>query len=116
MLYLDIKKACNNKGIDDARHWMTRNGFSHVVTTRLLNNKQESINFVILENLCIKLNCTPNELFSWQPDVVGVVATTSAALQKLKPIAAKDSVGGKLKALSPDKLEDLQTFLDELSK
>ncbi|HRH48060.1 MAG TPA: helix-turn-helix transcriptional regulator [Panacibacter sp.] len=113
MLYIDVPKACSNKGIDDARRWLVKNGLSHPAAYRLLNHKQESINFNTLERLCLSLNCTPNEFFSWQPSDAAIPA--SHPMQKLKPVAAEHSVNARLKTLSPEKMEELQKFLDQLT-
>src|SRR5436853_263631 len=102
MLYIDVEKACNNKGIEDARKWLIRNGLSHPAAWRLLRNKQESVNLEVLERLCLSLNCTPNEFFSWKPD--GSNVPGNHPMQKLKPVASQDSINAKLKTLPPDKL------------
>ncbi len=114
MLYLDIVKACNNKGIDDPKRWMVKNGFSHVTAARLTQNTQASINYNILEKLCLLLFCTPNELLSWQPKD-NATAQSTHPLQKLKHVAKEDSVAGKLKVLPPEKIAAVQKFLDDLA-
>ena len=114
MLYLDIVKACNNKGIDNPRRWLVQNGFSHVAAARLLQNTQESINYATLDKLCILLFCTPNELLSWQPAANAAIAANHP-LEKLKHVSADQSISGKLKTLPPEKIEEVQKFLDGLT-
>jgi DNA-binding Xre family transcriptional regulator len=112
MLYIDIQKACSNKGVSDPRKFLLSIGFSHAATSRMLNNTYESLKFEAVEQICLHLNCTPNELMSWKPK--DNANATNHALDKLKPIAAQDSITGKLKRLSPDKLEKLRDFLGDL--
>ena len=113
MLYLDIPKACSNKGIGDARKFLVNIGFNHSAVTRMLNNSFESLRLPAIEKICLHLNCSPNELLSWQPSE-GDKSLNNHALDKLKPIADKDSIVGKLKQLPPEKLDKLREFLGDL--
>lgn len=112
MLYFDIAKACNNKGVGDARRFLLKIGFSHSATSRMLNNTYDSLKFDAIEKICLHLNCTPNELISWKPK--DNINAANYALEKLKPIAAQDSISAKLKQLPPEKLEKLRDFLGDL--
>ena len=113
MLYIDIQKACNNKGIGDARRFLVSIGFTHAAASRMLYNTYDGIKLAAIEKICLHLNCTPNELLSWQPSE-GDKSLSNHALDKLKPIADKDSIVGKLKQLPPDKLDKLREFLGDL--
>jgi DNA-binding Xre family transcriptional regulator len=113
MLYIDIPKACSNKGVGDARRFLVSIGFTHAAASRMLYNTYDSLKLASIELICLHLNCTPNELLSWKPDDNNASAANHA-LDKLKPIAAQDSITGKLKRLSPDKLEKLRDFLGDL--
>ncbi|UAY50661.1 helix-turn-helix domain-containing protein [Ferruginibacter albus] len=114
MLFLDIKKHCNNIGIEDPKRWLVKNGFTHVDAARLVDHTQASITYVKLEKLCLLLNCTPTELLSWQPKDNSTVAPTHP-LQKLKAVPKQASISAKLRALPPEKMGDLQRYLDELA-
>src|SRR5438045_3584583 len=114
MLYVDVAKACNNKGIDNVRDWLRKNGFSNVIAYRLVHRTYVSINLKVLEQLCVRLHCTPNEFFSWQPGDNTVAA--NHPMQKLKPVATEHSINARLKVLPPEKLEALQQFLDKLDE
>ncbi|MGG9971850.1 helix-turn-helix domain-containing protein [Ferruginibacter sp. SUN002] len=114
MLFLDIKKQCSNIGIEDPKRWLVKNGFSHVDAARLVNNTQASITYAKLEKLCLLLNCTPNQLISWQPKDNTTVASTHP-LQQLKPVPKGASISAKLQTLPPEKMEELQRYLDELA-
>jgi len=114
MIYLDIKKVCNNIGIEDPRRWLVKNGFNHVTAGRLMNNTQDSIKYATMEKLCLLLNCTPNELLSFQPNSNSTVAA-SHPIQKLKHVPKEASITGRLKALSPEKIKEVQEFLDGMA-
>ncbi|MEO7309226.1 MAG: hypothetical protein ABIX01_02420 [Chitinophagaceae bacterium] len=114
MLYLDIAKACNSKGIDDPRRWLVKNGFNYVTAARLINNTQDSITYAILEKLSLLLFCTPNDLLSWKPNET--VTQANHPLLKLTQVPKEQSIAGQLRKLSPDKIAEVQQFLAELNK
>ena len=113
MLYLDIVKACSNRGIEDPRRWLVKNGFTHVAAGRLIKPTQGSFSYATLERLCVLLFCTPNELLSWQPKDATVAA--NHPMYKLKQVAKEQSINSKLKHLPPEKLEALHAFINGLN-
>lgn len=115
MLYMDIPKACRNKGVDDPRGFLVKIGFTHAAASRILQNTYDSLKFKAIETICLHLNCTPNELLSWKPSA-GETDHDKVALNKLKPIDPNDSVVGKLRQLSPEKLEKFREMLSDLEK
>lgn len=115
MLYLNILKVCVNKGIDDPKHWLLKNGFSRVATARLLDTRsQESFNYESLEKLCLLLYCTPNDLITWQPKADAAIPANHPML-KLKDARIGASISSKLKTMSLEKIATVQKLLDELA-
>lgn len=50
------------------RYWLTKEvGVTYPNIMKLCNNETESIKFDILENICIALNCTPNDICIIEP-------------------------------------------------
>ena len=113
MLYLDLLKICSNKGIEDPRRWLVKNGFSQVAASRMIKPIYESINYATLEKLCILLHCTPSDLMSWQPKE-GSTIPDNHPLQQMKRQPPEKSINKRLKTLPPEKLAALQQFLDTL--
>lgn len=59
---INIDKILKKQG--KTRYWLSKEiNYSYPNLVKLANNKTSSINFLILENICIALNCTPNDLF-----------------------------------------------------
>jgi len=45
------------------RYWLSRTiGYSYPSLMQLCNNQTDSIQFHILEKMCIALNCTPSDI------------------------------------------------------
>lgn len=115
MLKLSIASLLASRGIDNASRYLVENGLKYHTANRLLTGKTDSLTYASLEQLCLICNCTPNEVFVWQPDNE-VAVPDDHPLQKLK---AKDFVKNpvdRIKSLSLAKLEKLKGLLDELEK
>lgn len=45
------------------RYWLSKTiGYSYPSLMQLCNNKSDSIQFEILEKICVALNCTPSDI------------------------------------------------------
>jgi DNA-binding Xre family transcriptional regulator len=66
-LILNIQHICAVKNIERPFTFLRKQGFTHGIATRLLNNKITEINLAHIEKLCLIFNCTPNELFDYKP-------------------------------------------------
>jgi DNA-binding Xre family transcriptional regulator len=115
MLQLDVLKVCNNKGIDNPKRFLVHHGFSHSAAFRLVNNQQDSVSMSVLQKLCTILYCTPNDLMSWHATETNTLPANHP-LTILKPIAKQASISSQLKTMAPDKILEVQAFIDSLTK
>lgn len=114
MLTLDLYRVFENKGIDNPHRFMKKNGFTPHITSRLLNNSADSISYKNLEQLCLTLNCTVDDLFKWtQGD--DKEQYKQHALQKLIRKEETINLSTKIKELPVDKLNELISFIDKLT-
>jgi DNA-binding Xre family transcriptional regulator len=114
MLLLDLYRVFEDKGIENPHRFLRQNGFTAHTTSRLLNNKVDSISFKHLEQICLLLNCSVEDLFSWQSeDKTGMYK--NHVMQKLKRGKSKGSITSKLKQLPLDKLNEVRNYIDQLS-
>ncbi len=114
MIYLNLKRLFDAKGIENPNQYLWKNGFTRHTVHRLLHNKTGSISFAQLEKLCVLFKCSPNELLSWYTDD----QTNKAGEQFLQPLVHetnKGNINQILKQLPAGKLNDLRRFLDDLS-
>jgi DNA-binding Xre family transcriptional regulator len=115
MLKLDLTRIMEDKGIENASQFFKKNGLTAHTTSRLLNNKVSSISFKHIETICLLLNCTIDDLFSWENDnKTGIYKDHS--LQKLTRGKKKGNIVGKLKDLPVDQLNQVRDFIEELAK
>ncbi|MBI1767430.1 MAG: helix-turn-helix transcriptional regulator [Bacteroidetes bacterium] len=114
MLTFDLARLMESKEIQNPLQFLMKSGLTRHTASRLLHQNVASINYRNLEQLCLILNCTPNDLFSWTPD--SKKNTDKTALQKLAGRTRKGSILGKLKTLPEDKLDQLRQLVDKLSE
>jgi DNA-binding Xre family transcriptional regulator len=115
MLKLDLQRIFEDKGIENPNQFLVKNGLTPYTTSRLLNNRVNSISFKHLEKICLLLNCTTDDLFAWEnPDKSDTLK--DHALQKLKRGKKKGNIVGKLKTMPANKLNQVRDFIDELTK
>jgi len=110
MLKLDLDKHCRVRNLPQSAAYLRQRGFSHWVSNRLANNKNQSISFYDLERLCTVFKCTPSELFEWVPDSAEEEKDASHPLASLK----KDKAIEKgIKDLSFSQLKEIAQILSE---
>ena len=113
MLDLNVARVMNLRGIRQRHGYLTKNGFIRSTASSLSNNQAYQIRFSLLEQLCLLLNCTPNDLFQWRPDENQPV-TENTALKIL--IRDEESSGASLflKDLPLEKLEQAKEMMARL--
>lgn len=114
MLQLDLYRVFEDKGIENPHRYLRKNGFTPHTTSRLLNNKVDSISFRHLEQLCLLLHCSIDDIFNWKSDEKTSIHKDHP-LNKIRRGERKGSITGKLKELSPDKLNEVRNYIDLLA-
>jgi DNA-binding Xre family transcriptional regulator len=113
MLILDLVRVMEHKGIQNPSQFLIKSGFTRHTTHRLINNKVANITYRSMEKLCLLLNCTIDDLFAWKPDA-NTLQPQKYQLHKLSNRKHKGLITTKLKTLSPDQLEKVQDFLQQM--
>ena len=84
MITLNIAQLCAVRGIKFPLKSLRKAGISTKVASEYLNNPtKHQFTLKHIEILCKLLNCTPNNIFSWQPNKVEDDVPTNP-LQKIK--------------------------------
>lgn len=115
MLYLDLTTIMANRGIQKPLAHLVNSGFTYHTAHRLLNNTVDSISFKNLEQLCMVLHCSVEELFVWSKPK-NQPSSAPHPLDKLSSQNKSTSLAEHLRTLSLDKLEELSRFADTLKK
>jgi DNA-binding Xre family transcriptional regulator len=111
MLQLYIKEFLRTKGYTPKPHTLVKFGINPFMAHKLINNKVKNLSLQTLTEVCLALNCTPNDLLDFRP-IEGTVAP-SASLNDLKKKDIGHSPLDYVKALKP---EQLQQALETLKK
>jgi len=106
MLLLDIHRICAEKGIGRPITFLKGLGFNPSVITEMLSRRRTRLNYAQIEQLCLALRCTPNDLFSWEPGEGADAAQPMQALVRNKP-----GIAELLHALPTEKIEELRGLM-----
>ena len=115
MLKQNIASLLRTRGIEDASRYLVQQGMKYHTVNRILTGKVDTITYATIEQFCLHCNCTPDDLFVWEPgDLINVA--DNHPLNKLKPKPVVPSPVDRIKKLPVSKLVKLQEFMDELEK
>ncbi len=114
MLDLNVSRVLSLRGIALGQYsYLTKNGFIRSTASKLVRNQTWQIRFSLLEQLCLLLNCTPNDLFQWQPDENQLV-TENTALKTLIRGEQEAAISQMVKDMPIEKLERAKLLLAQL--
>ncbi len=113
MLYFNIKRVLELRGIEKPYSFLAANGFASQTATNFLNNQIGHIKPAQMEKICLLLHCTPNDLFDWRPDknTAGAENHPLKALTRTKP---SPHISELVKDLPVEKMGELEAMIYEL--
>lgn len=111
MLSLNLKIIFAARGIENPYTYLVKAGFTRNAASRLLNNSNQSFPIKHIENLCLLLHCTPNDLLVWQPASNQSPLANNHPMHQLRPQPALQSVSELLKQMPLNDLKNLVTQL-----
>jgi len=112
MIRWNLKRIFTAKGILAPNKFLIQNGHSKSYASSLMNNTVYSISFKKLEQLCVSLNCTPNDLFDFVPDKK-VTLPEGHALHSISKSDMIDEVAKLMQDLPMEKIEEMWDKLRE---
>lgn len=83
MLYINLRRVMRLRGVEDHYKMLVELGFAPATARNFLGYGVRRITFEHLEQLCLALNCTPNDLLEWKPNDNQATAEAQALI-KLK--------------------------------
>lgn len=111
MLELNLVRALQLRGVRKHGRFLRDLGFAASSVQGFLHNTMTQIKYEQLEQLCIALNCTPNDLFDWQPDANRQIPATHALHG-----VTKKNLAQMLADVPLEKFEQIETAADESPK
>ncbi|XZF15307.1 helix-turn-helix domain-containing protein [Chitinophagaceae bacterium MMS25-I14] len=116
MLTLNLHRLMNDKGISSPNTFLVKAGFTYYTASRIISGKVRTISYDHLEQLCLALNCTLNDLFDWQAPK-DMIQADMHPLAQLKPrVVQEHDLNETIRSLPLDKLGELHTFINQLGE
>lgn len=115
MLRFELQSLMESREVHQPLSFLVKAGFNYHTAHRLLRSNTRSVRMDHVEQLCIALNCTPDDLLAWEaPRTMGNLS--KHPLKKLTNRQRKGSILPKIKSLPQDKLDELRQYFDKLSE
>lgn len=111
MLKLSLVRALQLRGVKNHKQFLNDLNFASSSVKGFLNETAAQIKYEQLEALCVALNCTPNDLFEWQPDEKRQIQPNHS-LNRLK----KKNLAQMLNDIPLEKFEQIDVLFDEQQK
>jgi DNA-binding Xre family transcriptional regulator len=112
MLQLNLQRVLKARGIETPYKFLVQSGFVPFTAHKYKNGKVEHMRLDHIEKLCTLLNCTPNDIFEWQPDTL-LDDRANHPLQKIRKRDKKLEINKILSRLSLEKLEEIEQMLKQ---
>lgn len=113
MLYFNVRRMLDLRGIDKPYTFLVKNGFVSQTATNIINNQIARITPAQLEKLCLLLNCTPNDLIDWRPSANSAVPENHP-LRTLVKEKTPSPISEMVRDLPIEKLSRLESLINEL--
>ena len=113
MLKLNIRKLFFSKGIHAPHAWMTIRGIPDRAARQLLKGTGFRINYSYMQILCIGLHCTPDDLFTYEPNDENSIDAHHPLL-KLRGGNALPDVTSALRELTVEQIKQLEERIKEI--
>lgn len=114
MLTFQLKELLECKGYKASAQVLRNIGFSYTTAYKLLHGDVGSISFKHLEELCLFLNCTPNDLYRFVPDNPLQAPKSHAIWQILQKEEQMENPAELVKRMNPEQIEKANRMLREL--
>lgn len=115
MLYFNIKRLLELRGIDKPYAFLIKNGFVSQTASNIINNQIARITPAQMEKLCLLFNCTPNDLFDWRAGANSVVPENHP-LRTLVKEKNPPQISQMVKDIPIQRLGELEALINELKK
>lgn len=113
MLIFNALRILEMRGIERPYSYLRQNGFTHSMAGNIINNRIFRFNIEHIEQLCLLLNCVPNDLFEWRDDKSKTIAENHP-IQQLKRGQTTQHISRLVKDLPIEKLGKLSQMIEDL--
>ncbi|MGC2236989.1 MAG: helix-turn-helix transcriptional regulator [Pyrinomonadaceae bacterium] len=113
MLKFNPKRVFALRGVEKKSGFLVRLGFTYPQATKFLKAGKPTIKVSHIEQLCVALNCTPNDLFEWKTDQ-NTILPGGHSLNALNRGEEVKNLQQMVKDVPSDKLALIENLLDAL--
>lgn len=113
MLTLNVSRVLLHKGIREPYGYLKSIGYKQAKANRLSKGQVVFISLDDMENLCLELNCTPNDLLDWCPDDNENGIATNHALQAIYRKDDSANIMAMVQGLPLEKIEAIEKLIAE---
>jgi DNA-binding Xre family transcriptional regulator len=113
MLVFNLTNIFQARGITNPAGFLRKNGFSYDSAHRFSSAQMVKPSLVLIERLCIVLNCTPNDILEWRPDE-GASYKDNLALAGLKKEKKEYNYLKMIKDLPLEKIDAIEKVINEM--
>ena len=110
MLKLNIRNLFFVKGIHAPHTWMTTRGIPDRAARQFLKGTGFRINYSYMQILCVGLHCTPDDLFTYEPNDENLI-DAHHPLQKLRRENTTPDVTSALRELTVEEIRRVEGFV-----
>lgn len=113
MLYFNVKRVLDLRGIDKPYAFLVKNGFVHSTALNITGGKVVQIKIEQIEKLCLLLNCEPSDLFEWRQSEKSPALAENQALNALKR-GKSAPIADIVKDIPVEKMEEINEMIRQM--
>ena len=114
MLYFNVRRVMEMRGIAKPFAFLLRNGFIRSTAVNFMNGNAELVKVAHIQKLCLLLNCTPSDLFDWQQTAKSPALDETQALKSLAREKSVPTLSEIVKDLSIEKVEEISAMIKQM--
>ena len=116
MIFLNVKRLMDLRGIEKPYTFLHRNGFVRATSRTIANGNALEIKLEHIERLCVLLNCSPNDLFEWRPGKDAPPISETHPLRALKREKEVQNISEIVKDMPIEKMEEISEMLNRMKE
>jgi DNA-binding Xre family transcriptional regulator len=113
MIYYNLERVILLRGYKNPIAYLKEQGYAYH-TIRFMLSNPKTMKFEFIEQLCLTLRCSPNDLLEWVPNKKQMLDTTHP-LSKLCRNSDEATLRGAMQSIPIDKVDEALAYLQQLS-
>jgi len=115
MLRLNLNHILKARGIEKSFTFLTKLGITNITAHKFKSGNYSRPPIKQIEQICIALHCTPNDLFEWSPDAQSNIPPDHP-MQTLKRDNTSEGLASLIRTLPLDRIAQIQKLIEDHDK